>query len=297
MRSSISKMASRKLYHSTLHIACHLSLSLPTKPELATSRELFDRPEAYVIGKTFLAFWTCWHFFKVNPLDAYFLGLANVTLLSKIMNAKICRYDCLKDQDQSMLFFLEQVRMDTRAYQESRKEDEGIMIRSKAKSLTRVAADIREEDWVEKLKISGFLPEKRTVWILEGIIYYLTQLQAMQVLRIIADKCALTHTVLLADFMNKPSTTLSGSTFHFYSDWPDHLLPSIGFTHVKLSQIGDPDAHFGLLNDPLNLFNKLRRVPRSEQTHPEDGTPCCRLYLVEASGSPHQLHQGTLPHS
>ncbi|CAI8599992.1 unnamed protein product [Vicia faba] len=72
------------------------------------------------------------------------------------------------------------------------------------------------------------------------------------------------------------------------SDWPDQLLPSIGFTHVKLSQIGDPDAHFGLLNDPLNLFNKLRSLPRSLQTNPEDGAPCCRLYLVEASGSPDQ---------
>ncbi|XP_027355106.1 uncharacterized protein LOC113865006 isoform X2 [Abrus precatorius] len=173
------------------------------------------------------------------------------------------------------------------------------LIMSKAKSLTRVAADIRESDWMEKLQIAGYLPQKSTVWILEGILYYLTQSQAMQVLRILANKCALTHTVLLADFMNKSSTTLSNSAFKFYSDWPDHLLPSIGFTHVKLSQIGDPDAHFGLLNDPLNLFNKLRSLPRSLQTNPDDGTPCCRLYLVEASGSPEQSagHKGPISQS
>lgn len=157
-----------------------------------------------------------------------------------------------------------------------------------AKSITRVAADIRSNDWLEKLQISGFVPEKNTVWVLEGILYYLSHSEATQVLEIIADKCSLTNTVLLADFMNKPSTSLSSSIFHFYSDWPDHLLPSLGFSYVKLSQIGDPDAHFGLMHDPLNLFNKLRSLPRSVYTHPDDGTPCCRLYLVEASGSPKQ---------
>lgn len=198
---------------------------------------------------------------------------------------------CLKDSDVFEVDFPEVLEVKAtilRAAEESTKDDQKIM--SKAKSLTRVAADIREDDWLEKLQISGFLPEKKTVWILEGILYYLTQLHAMQVLRVIVEKCALTHTVLLADFMNKPSTTLSSSTFHFYSDWPDQLLPSIGFANVKLSQIGDPDAHFGLLNDPLNLFNKIRSLPRSVQTHPDDGTPCCRLYLVEASGSPNQSH-------
>ncbi|KAF6136267.1 hypothetical protein GIB67_042752 [Kingdonia uniflora] len=155
-----------------------------------------------------------------------------------------------------------------------------------ARSLTRVAADIRDDNWLEKLQASGYNPERNTVWVLEGILYYLSNLHAVQVLKTIADYCALTHTVLLADFMNKSSTTLANSTFHFYSDWPDHLLPSLGFADVKLSQIGDPDAHFGLMDDPLNLFNRLRNLPRSVETHPDDGSPCCRLYLVKASGSP-----------
>lgn len=213
------------------------------------------------------------------------------------MDTRAYRLSCLKDSDVFEVDFPKVLQMKATILQVAEESDDDRQIMSKAKSLTRVEADIREDDWLEKLKISGFLPEKRTVWILEGILYYLTQLHAMQVLRIIADKCSLTHTILIADFMNKPSTTLSSSTFHFYCDWPDQLLPSLGFDHVKLSQIGDPDAHFGLLNDPLNLFNKLRSVPRSVQNHPDDGTPCCRLYLVETSGSPDQSHQGTLAQS
>lgn len=229
---------------------------------------------------------------------------AQVVLLGAGMDTRAYRLSCLKDSDVFEVDFAEVLQLkatilQAAAAEESAKEDDQQQqqIMCRAKSLTRVAADIREDDWLEKLKTTGFLPEKRTVWILEGILYYLTQLHAMQVLRIIAEKCTLTHTVLLADFMNKPSTMLSSSTFHFYSDWPDHLLPSIGFAHVKLSQIGDPDAHFGLLDDPLNQFNKLLSVPRSVQNHPDDGTPCCRLYLVEASGSPDQPKEGTLTQS
>ncbi|KAI3903211.1 hypothetical protein MKW98_031865 [Papaver atlanticum] len=132
------------------------------------------------------------------------------------------------------------------------------------KSLTRVAADIRDDDWLEKLQRSGYLPERNTVWVLEGILHYLSHQQAMQVLNIIAANCNQTHTVLLADFMNKSSTTLSQSNFQFYN----------------------PDAHFGLMHDPFNLFNRLRKLPRSMQTNQDDNKPCCRLYLASASGSP-----------
>ncbi|KAF2324563.1 hypothetical protein GH714_015282 [Hevea brasiliensis] len=49
-------------------------------------------------------------------------------------------------------------------------------------------------------------------------------------------------------------------------------LLGAGFSHVKLSQTGDPDAHFGLLDNLLNLFNTLRILPRSMQTHPKRKT-------------------------
>lgn len=205
------------------------------------------------------------------------------------MDARAYRLSCLKDSDVFEVDFAEVLQVKTtlvQAAMDSTYECQHLTM--KAKSLRRVAADVRDDDWLEKLQISGFVPEKNTIWILEGILYYLSHSHAMQVLKIIAEKCVLTPTVLLADFMNQPSTTLSSSIFHFYSDWPDHLLPSIGFSHVELSQIGDPDAHFGLMHDPLNLFNKLRSLPRSVQLNPDDGTPCCRLYLVQASGSPNQ---------
>ncbi|KAK1288735.1 hypothetical protein QJS10_CPB19g00560 [Acorus calamus] len=204
------------------------------------------------------------------------------------MDARAYRLSCLKDSSVFEVDFPDLLQMKAALLSEVMGSAKHNGLTMTAKSLIRVAADIREKDWLEKLQRCGFVPEKNTVWVLEGIIYYLPQAEAMQVLQSIASLCDLTHTVLLADFMNQSSTELSLSTFHFYSDWPEQLLPSLGFSHVKLSQIGDPDAHFGLMHDPLNLFNKLRKLPRSVQTHPEDGTPCRRLYLVESSGLPGQ---------
>lgn len=204
------------------------------------------------------------------------------------MDARAYRLSCLKESSVFEVDFPELLQMKAALIQEATSSTKHQKIVMKAKSLVRVGADIRDGDWLEKLQKCGFAPERNTVWVLEGILYYLPHFQAMQVLESIAANCALTPTVLIADFMNKSSVSLNSSMFHFYSDWPDHLLPTLGFSHVELSQIGDPDAHFGLLHDPQNLFNKLRDVPRYIHNNPEDGTPCRRLYLVEASGFPNQ---------
>ncbi|KAK9947078.1 hypothetical protein M0R45_012514 [Rubus argutus] len=246
--------------------------------------------KAREISGVILAVRTLWFDSKLEAaLHSFDDREAQVVLLGAGMDARAYRLSCLKESNVFEVDFPQVLQIKAtllQAAMDSTNDHQCLMMT--AKSITRVEADIRSDDWLEKLQISGFMPEKNTVWVLEGILYYLTDSQATKVLKIIADKCSVTHTVLLADFMNKPSTSLSNSIFHFYSDWPDHLLPSLGFSHVKLSQIGDPDAHFGLLHDPSNLFNKLRSLPRTVQTHPDDGTPCCRLYLVEASGSPNQ---------
>ncbi|RZC44566.1 hypothetical protein C5167_037516 [Papaver somniferum] len=240
------------------------------------------------ISGVILAVRTLWFDSKIEAALKSFNGEdTQVVLLGAGMDARAYRLSCLNESKVFEVDFPKLLQMKAALLQlamSSTNEYEKLAVM--AKSLIRVAADIRDDDWLEKLKRSGYLPERNTVWVLEGILYYLSHQQAMQVLNIIAANCNLTHTVLLADFMNKSSTTLSQSNFQFYSDWPDHLLPSLGFSDVKLSQIGDPDANFGLMHDPFNLFNRLRKLPRSIQTNPDDNKPCCRLYLVSASGSP-----------
>ncbi|KAL4187818.1 hypothetical protein AMTRI_Chr09g21140 [Amborella trichopoda] len=237
------------------------------------------------ISGVVLAVRTLWFDSKLEAAIKSFDGAdSQVVLLGAGMDARAYRLNFLKDSrifevDLPKLLDTKTALIDAAMTQQMEPP-----LTLMAKSMTRVAADIREKDWLEKLQRCGFIPQMKTIWILEGILYYLHHIQALEVLRSIGANCSLTHTVLLADFMNKSLS--EEPKYHFYSDWPEHLLPTLGFSHVNLSQIGDPDAHFGLFHDPLNLFNKLRCLPRSVQIHPEDGTPCRRLYLVQASGSP-----------
>ncbi|GAB2291292.1 hypothetical protein Dimus_025551 [Dionaea muscipula] len=215
---------------------------------------------------------------------------AQIILLGAGMDMRAYRLGYLKNSDVFEVDFAEVLQVKEHLLQLAAvDQDEKQKHTMTAKTLRRVAADLRDDNWPEKLQSSGFLPERNTVWILEGILYYLCDSDAMRVLQTIAQYSTLSPTVLLADFMNK-SSKLSSSIYHFYSDWPDELLPSLGFSDVRLSQIGDPDAHFGLLHNPLNLFNKLRSLPRSIETHPDDGKPCCRLYLVKASRFPSRIN-------
>ncbi|XP_076895294.1 uncharacterized protein LOC143547870 [Bidens hawaiensis] len=241
------------------------------------------------VSGVILAVRTLWFDSKLEAAIKSFGGGAQVVLLGAGMDTRAYRLECLKESDVFEIDFPEVIQMkDTLLEAAMESINDPSQLTLTAKSLTRIPADIRDENWLPKLHESGFKPENKTIWILEGIIYYLPHSHAMGVLKTIANNCKITHTVLLADFMNKQSTALSTTNYHFYSDWPDHLLPSLGFCDVKLSQIGDPDADYGLLHDPLNLFNKVRGLPRSIQNHPDDGTPCRRLYLVQASGSPDQ---------
>lgn len=202
------------------------------------------------------------------------------------MDARAYRLSCLKECTVFELDFPELLQMKSDLLHEAISSANHQKLTVMAKSLIRVPANIQDGDWITKLQSCGYVPERNTIWVLEGIIYYLHHADAMQVLENIAASHSSASTVLLADFMNKNATLLSPTMYHFYHDSPDLLLPSIGFSQVTLTQIGDPEAHFGLLSHPENLFDKLRKLPRSMEKNPEDGTPCCRLYFVEASASP-----------
>ncbi|XP_024373530.1 uncharacterized protein [Physcomitrium patens] len=152
-----------------------------------------------------------------------------------------------------------------------------------AKSLHRVASDIATEDWFGRLKAAGFKVQLPTVWILEGFLYYLQEARAKETLKCISQNCE-NETVVLADFMNESSIHLAHELkthFYFHSDWPEELLPKLGYSRVKVSQIGDPDANFGLINDELNLFHQMRRVSRHVKAD-VNGKPYRRLLLVES---------------
>lgn len=190
-----------------------------------------------------------------------------------------------------------ELREGRREPQVAPQEAEAESARLCAARLERVAADLATEEWWDKLQDAGFKADRDdkcaeardvaapTIWVLEGLLYYLKDAEARALLCRIARSCA-TGTLILADFMNEFSTHLSTelqTKFYFHSDWPEELLPSLGFVQVRVSQMGDPDANFGLIGDnPLSFFHRLRHTPRYCKSD-VDGNPCRRLFLVQCS--------------
>ncbi|GLJ29642.1 hypothetical protein SUGI_0584470 [Cryptomeria japonica] len=242
--------------------------------------------KAREIAGVMLAVRTLWFDSRLEAALRCFEGESQVVLLGAGMDARVYRLTCLKgctvfEVDLPKVLELKVALLQEAATTTTQGERQPLTFH--AKTLCHVPSDLTKKDWFDSLISSGFVPQHNTVWILEGILYYLHDLNAREVLRLISEKCQ-GSTILLADFMNECSTNLPHelkSNFHFYSDWPEELLPTLGYSQVKVSQIGDSDANFGLLMDPHNCFNKLREVPRYMNMD-ADGMPCRRLYLVQA---------------
>ncbi|KAJ4800782.1 Leucine carboxyl methyltransferase [Rhynchospora pubera] len=242
------------------------------------------------ISGVMLAIRTLWFDARFEAaIEAFGGGHVQLVLLGAGMDARAYRLSYLKNTTIFELDFpdLLQLKSDLIKQAIASSDNQTGQLTISSDKLIHVPADLRKPNWLQMLRDSGFSPGTNTVWLLEGILYYLSHDDAMQVLETIGHALEKTaHTVLLADIMNKSAVSLSNDIYQFYSDWPDQLLPRFGFCNVKVSQIGDLDANFGLLTDPENLFERRRKIPRSVDIDPLDGSPCCRLYFVEATGSP-----------
>lgn len=258
-------------------------------------RNLYDKmkrdrvSKAQEVAGVIMAVRTLWFDSRLEAALRWFKGETQVVLLGAGMDARVYRLDCLKDTRVFEVDLPRVLQLKTALLQLATSHSEKPhSLTLHAKSLHQISADLTDNDWFDCLLKSGFLPRHNTVWILEGLLYYFDDARAKEVLRSISDKSE-GHAVLLADFMNEGSISLSQElkcNFQFYSDWPEELLPTLGYSEVKVSQIGDSDANFGLVvDDPRSLFNKLRGMPRCMKRDP-DGMPCRRLYLVEGVVDP-----------
>ncbi|XP_062099284.1 uncharacterized protein LOC133805187 isoform X2 [Humulus lupulus] len=184
-RSACQTAAGRALWKHVIHDP--LAALLAGETYLRSLHEKIEKDcanNASEISGVILAVRTLWFDSKLEAaLHSLHGRETQVVLLGAGMDARAYRLGCLKESDVYEVDLPEVVQMKTtllEAAMESPNDHQHLEIM--AKSLTRVSADIKGDDWLEKLEISGYVPEKNTVWILEGLLYYLTHSQAMQML-------------------------------------------------------------------------------------------------------------------
>lgn len=129
-----------------------------------------------------------------------------------------------------------------------------------------ISADLTQP-WSHLLLEQGYQPTLPSIWLLEGLLMYLTELQVRQLLDIIS-QLATADSSLGLDLVNVKSIEYEPYKGYFRSgfDEPEELLAEYGWK-AEVIQPGDKGAHFG------RYTNKLppRNVPDIE-----------RVFLVKA---------------
>ena len=146
-----------------------------------------------------------------------------------------------------------------------------------ARGMHRLVTDFSDDvAWVNILKSAGFDPNKKTIWILEGFLYYLETSRAQALLRTIQAESA-PGSIVLADHINdftltslrkQASNKWLTSTFSSAMEVPETAVAALGFEGVEVVTVGEEGANFGLWGLPV--------VPRKENNE------VMRTYLFQA---------------
>lgn len=124
----------------------------------------------------------------------------------------------------------------------------------------RVDADLTG-DWVSRLHAAGHRRDRPTLWVAEGLLFYLTEHQARALLTTAARSSA-PASLLVADFVNtalissaplRPLTdtfAAMGASWRFGTDEPARFLADCGWTCTNQVIAGAEAANFGRLPAP-----------------------------------------------
>ncbi|HVV25008.1 MAG TPA: SAM-dependent methyltransferase [Pseudonocardiaceae bacterium] len=131
-----------------------------------------------------------------------------------------------------------------------------------------VAADLRG-DWPSALLAAGFRPTEPTVWLAEGLFFYLSPSTVDDLL---AGTAALSESraLLAADTFGTGVLSIPGvGAEAFCTDEPVALLRRAGWSTVDVTEPGQSAANYG----------RLRRIPDDWAGGPD---PTMRTYLIVA---------------
>ncbi|HBE20914.1 MAG TPA: SAM-dependent methyltransferase [Cyanobacteria bacterium UBA11149] len=111
-----------------------------------------------------------------------------------------------------------------------------------------IAADLTQP-WQDKLLEQGYQNNVPSVWLLEGLLMYLTEEEVYNLLRNIWDIVAI-GSYLGTDILNVyalQSQDLAAKYWRSGFDYPEEIFASIGW-YVKVFEAGQPEANFGRFN-------------------------------------------------
>ena len=136
-----------------------------------------------------------------------------------------------------------------------------------------VGVDLQEATWPEALVARGYRPERPSVWLIEGLLYYLTRPAVHELLETVGSLTA-TDSRLGLDVMNqglffsplawpmRAALARRGAPGRFGTNGPERLMLRHGF-EADVTQPGEEGANFGRWPRPSTLPRGVPGLPRS----------------------------------
>lgn len=127
-------------------------------------------------------------------------------------------------------------------------------------------------DWITPLETAGFQCTQPSVWILEGLLFYLKEPEVRQLLQGVS-QCAARHSALAVDlisasFLTSPWTQPAlqsmkerGMGWYWGTDDPEQFFGEFGWEATAV-QPGEESANYGRWSDPV-FPRAQRELPRS----------------------------------
>ncbi|GAA5076413.1 SAM-dependent methyltransferase [Nocardia iowensis] len=124
-----------------------------------------------------------------------------------------------------------------------------------------IGADMVSDSWTDELVAAGYDPDRPSVWLLEGLLYYIPESAVHRVLDSVASVTA-PGTLVAADVVNSDALVLPqmrglldvfagwGCPWRFGTNKPEALFAGHGIEAVAV-QPGEPSADFGRWPDPV----------------------------------------------
>ncbi len=135
-----------------------------------------------------------------------------------------------------------------------------------------VGVDLKEESWPEALLDCGYQPDNPSVWLIEGLLFYLTRNAVDRLLERVGDLTT-TGSLLGLDLMNRglffspiawpmqAALVRRGAPGRFGTNDPEILMSHHGWS-VDVTQPGEDGANFGRWPRPM-VPREVPGLPRS----------------------------------
>jgi methyltransferase (TIGR00027 family) len=152
---------------------------------------------------------------------------------------------------------------------------EGVIENAGAKATCErhtVGVDLREATWSEALVATGYQPERQSVWLIEGLLYYLTRPAVHELLEKVGALTA-AGSLLGLDVMNRglffspvawpmqAALAWRGAPGRFGTNAPETLMAHHGW-EADVTQPGEEGANYGRWPTPM-VPREVPGLPRS----------------------------------